>query len=78
VTINTPKNGQLIATDVDGDALTYLIQTAPTKGTLTLNQSTGAFTYTPNAGATGSDSFRFRVNDGTVNSSIVTMSITIQ
>jgi hypothetical protein len=76
--VNTPHSGQLIATDVDGDALVYLIQNQPTKGILTLNQSTGAFTYTPNAGATGSDSFRWRVNDGTTNSPIVTMSITIQ
>jgi hypothetical protein len=76
--VNTPYNGQLIASDVDGDALTYSITTAPGKGGVVVNPSTGAFTYTPNAGATGSDSFRFRVNDGTTNSSIRIISITIQ
>jgi VCBS repeat-containing protein len=74
----TPFNGGLVASDVDGNPLTYSITTAPTKGTLTVNASTGAFTYTPLAGRTGADSFKFRVNDGTVNSAIVTVSIVIQ
>ena len=34
-------------------------------------------TYTPNANATGSDSFTFKVNDGTVDSVVATVSITI-
>jgi hypothetical protein len=68
----------LVATDVDGDALTYRITTQPTKGTVTVNAATGTFTYTPNAGATGSDSFRFRANDGTVDSNVGIISVTIQ
>jgi hypothetical protein len=63
---------------VDGNPLTYTISTSPTKGTVTVNATTGAFTYTPLAGRTGADSFRFRANDGTVNSAQTTISITIQ
>ena len=43
-----------------------------------MNAATGAFTYTPLAGRTGADSFRFRANDGTVNSAQTTISINIQ
>jgi VCBS repeat-containing protein len=74
----TPFNGGLVASDVDGNPLTYSITTSPTKGTLSVNANTGAFTYTPLAGRTGADSFRFRVNDGTTNSAIVIVSIVIQ
>src|SRR5204863_3007176 len=55
---DTPANGTLAATDLDGDSLTYAIVTNGTKGTATItNAATGAFTYTPNANANGSDSF---------------------
>jgi hypothetical protein len=43
-----------------------------------VNAATGAFTYTPGPGRTGSDSFKFRANDGTVNSAQTTISIVIQ
>src|SRR5207247_178123 len=56
---NTPLNGTLVATDVDGNALTYSISTQGGKGTVTVVAATGAFTYTPNLNATGSDFFRF-------------------
>lgn len=65
----------LVGSDVDGDLLTYVIVTPPTKGVLT---GAGASkTYTPTANANGSDSFTFRVNDGTANSNLATVSITI-
>ena len=31
--VNTPYSGVLVATDVDGNPLTYSITTSPTKGT---------------------------------------------
>jgi uncharacterized protein (TIGR03437 family) len=66
----------LNATDGDGDTLTYAIISAPSKGSL--SGGTGASrTYTPNANATGPDSFTFRANDGTANSNTVTVNITI-
>jgi len=45
---------------------------------VTVNAATGAFTYTPFAGRTGADSFRFRANDGVANSALTTISIVIQ
>ncbi|MBF0627379.1 MAG: SUMF1/EgtB/PvdO family nonheme iron enzyme [Magnetococcales bacterium] len=68
----------LTATDADGDALTYRIITNGTKGRVTLtNASTGAFTYTPNSGATGSDSFTFKANDGKTDSNLATITVTL-
>lgn len=63
-------------TDVDGNTLTAVLANAPTKGTLTLNAN-GSFVYTPNANVTGSDAFTYRANDGTTNSNLATVTITI-
>ena len=74
----------LLATvsDPDGDPLTLQIVTQPAHGTLTLVQSggvyTGGYTYTPNAGYAGNDSFRWRVSDGADVSDTVTVSLTVQ
>ena len=43
----------------------------------TLSGTAPNLTYTPNANASGSDSFTFRVSDGTVNSATTTVSIVI-
>jgi VCBS repeat-containing protein len=40
--------GTVTATDADRDTLTYSTTTATAKGTVAVNASTGAFTYTPN------------------------------
>ena len=64
----------LAGTDPDGDALTYSIVDAPTNGTATLDGVT--VTYTSNSDTATSDSFTFKVNDGTVDSSVATVSIT--
>lgn len=70
------------ASDPDGDQLTLQIVTQPAHGTLTLVQSggvyTGGYTYTPNAGYAGNDSFRWRVSDGADVSDTVTVSMTVQ
>ncbi len=75
---NTTLTKQAGATDVDGNALTYAVTTQPTKGTLTLNATTGVFTYKPGTGKTGGDYFLFLVNDGTTNSSTARIDISIQ
>ena len=49
--------------------------TGPTKGTL--SGTAPNLTYTPNANANGADSFTFKANDGTVDSNIATVSITV-
>ncbi|ASM52120.1 hypothetical protein PESP_b0580 [Pseudoalteromonas espejiana DSM 9414] len=70
-------NDTLIATDADGDSLTYALTTEPTLGTVVVN-SDGSFTYAPNKEATGSDSFMFGVSDG-VNQQVTAMvDITIE
>lgn len=65
----------LSGTDLDGDSLTYGVVTAPTKGVLTGTPPN--LTFQPAANANGSDSFTFRVNDGTVNSAVATISLNI-
>jgi hypothetical protein len=42
-----------------------------------INASTGAYTYTPNAGVTGTDEFTFKVNDGKADSNMATVTVTI-
>jgi VCBS repeat-containing protein len=75
---DTAVSGALSATDVDGDALTYSIVANGAKGRAVItNAAKGAFTYTPNANANGSDSFTFVASDGVVKSNIATVSITI-
>ncbi|MEM9136170.1 MAG: DUF4347 domain-containing protein, partial [Cyanobacteria bacterium P01_F01_bin.42] len=58
--------GGVLANDSDsdgGDTLTAAIATEPSNGTVTLNDN-GSFTYTPDAGFSGSDSFTYTVSDG--------------
>ena len=74
----TAVNGTLSATDQDGNALTFSIVSAPAHGTATVtNAATGAFTYTPASGYSGSDSFTFKANDGQVDSNVATESVTV-
>src|SRR5207302_1710261 len=48
----------------NGDGLSFTLTANPSHGTLSgFNASTGAVTYTPNAGYTGPDSFQFTVTD---------------
>ena len=65
----------LPATDVDGDPLTYSIETGPTHGVL--SGSGNSRTYTPAANYNGPDSFTFRAHDGTVDSNVATVSLTV-
>lgn len=63
--------------DVDGDPLSSVLVTGPTRGTLTLNAS-GAFSYSPNANQSGPDSFTYRAVDPSgASSAITTVAITV-
>jgi hypothetical protein len=62
--------------DPDGDPLTASLRSGPSDGSLTLN-SNGSFTYKPDLNFYGSDSFTYRANDGTSNSNVATVTITI-
>jgi hypothetical protein len=75
VVVNTRTSISLNATDADGDALTMSIVQQPAHGTLA---GTGlTVQYTPDQNYTGTDKFRYRVNDGTANSNIATVSINV-
>jgi VCBS repeat-containing protein len=58
-----PANGNLVATDVDGDNLTFALGTPAMKGAATVNAA-GHFTYIPNPNTNGNDHFTFTVTDG--------------
>lgn len=77
--LSTPEDTALpitlTATDVEGSPLVYTVVAAPTNGTL--SGSGANLTYTPNLNYNGPDSFTFKVNDGTVDSNIATVSITV-
>ncbi len=68
----------LTASDSNNDPLTYRVVSNPARGTVQLTAGTGEFRYTPNANATGTDSFSFRVNDGTSDSNRATVTITVR
>jgi len=68
-------NITLVATDPDGDLLTYNLESNPGHGTLT--GTLPELIYTPDANYFGSDSFSFTATDGTLTSEIGTINITI-
>jgi hypothetical protein len=70
-------NGQVQATDPNGDALTYGVSAAPQHGVVTLNVQTGAFSYTPTPGYCGPDGFSVTANDGSCTSAAGTISVTV-
>ena len=63
-------------TDAEGNPLTAILVSGPANGTLTLNAD-GTFSYTHNGGETTSDSFTYKVNDGTVDGNTVTVAINV-
>jgi VCBS repeat-containing protein len=64
------------ASDAENDALTAVLVTEPSNGTLVLN-SDGTFSYEQNGTETISDSFTYKANDGNLDSEIATVTITI-
>jgi hypothetical protein len=63
-------------TDADLDALTAVLNVGPANGTLALDPN-GSFTYAPNPGFSGADSFTYHANDGAADSNVVTVSIDV-
>jgi VCBS repeat-containing protein len=72
---DTPKVIVLSAFDEEDDPLTFSVIDKPRHGTL--SGDTPNLLYTPLPGYHGLDSLTFRVNDGTTNSNIATVSITV-
>jgi VCBS repeat-containing protein len=63
-------------TDADSDPLTSILVTGPSHGLLTQNAD-GSFTYTPAANYSGPDSYTYKANDGTADSNVATVNITV-
>jgi len=78
-TLNTPLT--IAAPGVLGNdagvGLTAVKVSDPAHGTLSLSAN-GSFTYTPATDFVGSDSFTYKANDGTLDSSAATVSITVE
>ncbi|UBZ07093.1 tandem-95 repeat protein [Salegentibacter mishustinae] len=79
------ENGELIVNapgviendyDPDGDPFTAILLELPTQGTIDFNPD-GSFTYIPNSGYTGPDSFTYMLNDEKNFSNEVTVTITV-
>ncbi len=62
--------------DTESDPLTAVLDQAPKNGTLSLNAD-GSFEYTHDGGSSTSDSFTYSANDGTDNSNVATVTISI-
>lgn len=63
-------------TDADEDTLTATGATDPEHGSVTL-AADGSFTYTPDAGYFGTDSFTYEASDGEATSAATTVTITV-
>jgi Big-like domain-containing protein/Calx-beta domain-containing protein len=62
--------------DPNGDGLTFSKVSEPTNGTVTVNAN-GSYTYTPNGGFSGVDSFTYKANDGHADSNVATVTVTV-
>jgi Ca2+-binding RTX toxin-like protein len=72
---DTAITGQVVASDVDGDILGFAVAQDPANGTVSLNASTGAYTYTPAANFNGSDTFKVVVADPSGATAIQTVTV---
>src|SRR5207249_1838873 len=63
-------------TDIDSATITAVLVAGTSHGRLTLN-STGSFSYTPDANYNGADSFTYKANDGSLDSNTATVTLTI-
>jgi hypothetical protein len=63
--------------DVDGSPISAIEVGSTAHGTLSLDAK-GAFTYLPDPGFTGDDSFTYKLTDGTQESNVATVTITVR
>jgi len=72
---DTTQSIELIASDEDGDSLTYSIVNAPSHGSL--SGAPPNVIYSPQSNYEGNDGFTFKAFDGKEDSNIATISITV-
>lgn len=74
---NIPYRAQFLATDNEGEDMTYAVETAPKKGSVTVQGN--VFTYTPFEGKSGDDSFTYTATDAGGNvSAPATVKVTVE
>ena len=72
---DTAQSITLTGSDTEGSTISYIVVSGPANGTLT--GTAPSLTYTPRANFNGSDSFTFKVNDGLLDSPVVTVTINV-
>ena len=80
ITISTyrdiPCKARFLATDSEGEDMTFAVAEQPRKGSVTIDGAD--FTYTPDEGVTGGDSFTYTATDSAGNVSLpATVTVTI-
>lgn len=73
---DTPSSGQLNGSDLNGDTLTYVVTKEPDHGTIEVSSS-GYYTYTPDPNYYGTDTFTYKLSDGTLESGEITVTFNI-
>ncbi|EAQ10992.1 FecR family protein [Maritimibacter alkaliphilus HTCC2654] len=76
VDVDTATAGAVVATDTEGDTLTYTLAEAPDHGTVELDGE-GGYIYTPDEGYTGFDQFVMQVSDGNGGSDLATVTLEV-
>ena len=72
---NQSVTGTFNGSDSDSDLLSYKVATDPSHGQVTIDEE--SFTYTPDSGYDGSDSFEYRVSDGNGGNATAPVSVMI-
>ncbi|OLS40375.1 Ig-like domain-containing protein [Bacillus sp. MRMR6] len=73
---NTSVGGSVVASDADGDTLTYDVTAVASNGTVVVD-ALGKWTYSPATGFVGADSFTITVSDGKGGEASVTVKVTV-
>ena len=74
--LNTAYSGQVYAYSSAGLTITYATGSTPSHGTVTVN-SDGSYTYTPNTGFYGADTFTVTATDSNSQSVTITVRVTV-
>jgi len=71
-------SGSVVAndSDADGDDLTVYVEQGPENGSIEFSED-GTYTYTPDSGYSGQDSFTYEANDGNGGIDIATVTIAV-